>query len=266
MPRTNLVPRPVTKCAANVHARGKPTLGLVQPGSTLGGAPTSLPNKRNFGPAPAPSHTTGHTVFRIRRLDPAACHTAKRTGRRQAAAYSASCIAFCPEFRGFTLWLPLASARHGSTASAVTCSLSDSPYGGRTFRPGTPGNLMSRSARFSASSAPWSFGPSLQRRYPLSSLLWPLLTSPPFSRRRSPQVRRCFFPFIPSGSTSHVSHGFRASLWPASLPPVRGLSADSCSYGQRFVPRFLQLGLAASTLRFPSVTSIGPGEYVATHK
>ena len=44
------------------------------------------------------------------------------------------------------------------------------------------------------------------------------------------------------------------------------LSADSCSYGQRFVPRFLQLGLAASTLRFPSVTSIGPGEYVATHK
>ena len=155
-----------------------------------------------------------------------------------------------------TLWLPPASARHGSTASASACS------------PCAPGlrEPFSRCARFSSSSAPWSFGPSLQRCYPPSSLLWLLLTSPPLSRRRSSQVRRCFFPFPPSGSTSDVVDGFRASLWPASLPPVRGLSAGSCSYGQWFVPRFLQLGLAASALRFPTVTSIGPGEYFSTHK
>ncbi len=132
-------------------------------------------------------------------------------------------------------------ARHGSTASASACSPFRSPWRGRTLRPGTPAKPLARCARFSSSFAPWSFSPSLQRRYPPSSLLWLLLTSPSLSRRSPPQVRRCFFPFLPSGSTSHVSDGHGASLWPASLPPVRGLSADSCSYGQRFVPRFLPL-------------------------
>ena len=130
------------------------------------------------------------------------------------------------------------------------------PHRGRTSRPGTPGNLLGACVSRSSSFAPWSFGPLLQRRYPPSSLLWPLLTSPSLSRRSSPQVRCCFFPFIPSGSTSHVSDGHGASLWPASLPPVRGLSADSCSYGQRFVPRFLQLGRAACAPRLPPCGSL----------
>ena len=127
---------------------------------------------------------------------------------------------------------------------------------GRTLRPGTPGNLLGACVSRSSSFAPWSFGPLLQRRYPPSSLQWPLLTSPSLSRRSPPQVRCCFFPFIPSGSTSHVSDGHGASLWPASLPPVRGLSADSCSYGQRFVPRFLQLGRAACAPRLPPCGSL----------
>ncbi len=105
-------------------------------------------------------------------------------------------------------------------------------------KPRRCGVIISRSSSF----APWSFGPSLQRHYPPSSLLWLVLTSPSLSRRSSPQVRCCFFPFIPSGSTSHVSDGHGASLCLASLPPVRGLSAGSCSYGRRFVPRCLQLG------------------------
>ena len=50
--------------------------------------------------------------------------------------------------------------------------------------------------------------------------------------------------------------GLWASLRPASLPPVRGLSADSCSYGQRFVPRFLQLGRAACAPRLPPCGSL----------
>ena len=50
--------------------------------------------------------------------------------------------------------------------------------------------------------------------------------------------------------------GLWASLRPASLPPVRGLSADSCSYGQRFVPRFLRLGRAACAPRLPLCGSL----------
>ena len=50
--------------------------------------------------------------------------------------------------------------------------------------------------------------------------------------------------------------GLWASLRPASLPPVRGLSADSCSYGQRFVPRFLRLGHAACAPRLPPCGSL----------
>ena len=48
---------------------------------------------------------------------------------------------------------------------------------------------------------PCFFGPSLQPRYWPSSLLRPLLTSPPLSRGRSPQVRCRTFPLVPPGST-----------------------------------------------------------------
>jgi aldehyde dehydrogenase (NAD+) len=59
------------------------------------------------------------------------------------------------------------------------------------------------------------------------------------TRMLLPRSRYAEF-FIPSGSTSHVSDGYRASRCLARLPPVR-LTAGSCSYGRRFVPRFLQL-------------------------
>ena len=146
-------------------------------------------------------------------------------------------------------WLPPAWARHGSTASAAACSPFRSPSplfflwgGGKDLAAQNSGKPLGRDVSRSSSFAPWSFGPSLQRRYPPSSLLWLLLTSPSLSRRSSPQVRCCFFPLVPSGSTSHVSDGHGASLCLASSPPVRGLSADSCSYGRKFVPRCLQLG------------------------
>ena len=155
--------------------------------------------------APAPSHTTGHTVFRIRRLDPAAVPTRRKTGR-PPTIYRLPCLVhrFLSGWTRHSPWLPPASARHGSTASASACSPFHSPRRGRTLRPGTPGNLWGACVSRSSSFAPWSFGPLLQRRYPPSSLLWPLLTSPSLSRRSSPQVRCCFCPFIPSGSTSHV--------------------------------------------------------------
>ena len=76
--------------------------------------------------------------------------------------------------------------------------------GGKDLAARDSGKPVGRCVSRSSSFAPWSFGPSLQRRYPPSSLLWPLLTSPSLSRRSPPQVRCCFCPFIPSGSTSHV--------------------------------------------------------------
>ena len=213
--------------------------------------------------APAPSHTTGRTVFRIRRLDPAAVPTRRKTGRPPTID-RLPCLVhrFLSGWTRHSPWLPPASARHGSTASAAACSPFRSPSplfflgGGKDLAARDSGKPLGRDVSRSSSFAPWSFGPSLQRRYPPSSLLWPLLTSPSLSRRSSPQVRCCFFPFLPSGSTSHVSDGHGASLRPASLPPVRGLSADSCSYGQRFVPRFLRLGRATCAPRLPPCGSL----------
>ena len=101
-----------------------------------------------------------------------------------------------------------------------------------------------------ASSAPSFFGPSLQRRYPPSSLLRPLLTSPPLSRWRSPQVRRCLCLFAPPDSTCCVSDDLWASLLPASLPPAPGLPVRSCSCGRRFAIRFFQLLPRGYALRF----------------
>ena len=159
-----------------------------------------------------------------------------------------SCIAFCRESRGSRSgsrrpWLAAAPPLLPPPAPRRV------PPAGKDLSARDSGKPLARSASRSSSFAPWSFSPSLQRRYPPSSLLWPLLTSPPLSRRSSPQVRRCFCPFIPPGSTSHVSYGLRASRWPARLPPVGGLSAGSCSCGQRFVSRFLRLGRATCAPR-----------------
>ena len=82
------------------------------------------------------------------------------------------------------------------------------------------------------------FRPSLHGRYPASPLLRRLLTSPPLSRRRSPQVRYRIFPLVPPGSTRCVSDDFWASLFPASLPPASSLTADLCSCGRKFATRF----------------------------
>src|SRR5882724_10439169 len=104
---------------------------------------------------------------------------------------------------------------------------------------------------------PCFFRPSLHGRYPASPLLRRLLTSPPLSRRRSPQVRYRIFPLVPPGSTRCVSDDFWASLLPASLPPASSLTASSCSYGREFATRFFRLRLAATlcvSLRLSSST------------
>ena len=216
--------------------------------------------------APAPSHTTGHTVFPYPAVGPGGLLSPQGTTncrnrpppvpraslsvRMDAILTLAPTGLGPPRLHRFCFGLLPVSFPFPSFFS----------WGGggkRTLRPGTPGNLWGACVSRSSSFAPWSFGPLLQRRYPPSSLLWPLLTSPSLSRRSPPQVRCCFCPFIPSGSTSHVSDGHGAFTVASKLTaPYAGLSADSCSYGQRFVPRFLQLGRAACAPRLPPCGSL----------
>ena len=95
-----------------------------------------------------------------------------------------------------------------------------------------------------SSSVLWFFGPSLQPRYRPSPLLRPLLTSPPLSARRSPQVRSRICPPVPPGSTRCVlmTLGLRCSQpacrpHPASLPvrvpTVESLVRASFSFASR---------------------------------
>jgi len=105
-----------------------------------------------------------------------------------------------------------------------------------------------------------SFSPSLRGRYPASSLLRPLLTSPLLSQKRSPQVRCRICPPVPPGSTRCVSYDYWVSLFPASSPPASSLTASSSSYGREFATRFFQLRLAATScasLRLPSSAPVG---------
>ena len=88
--------------------------------------------------------------------------------------------------------------------------------------------------------------PSFHRRYPASSLLRPLLTSPPLGRESSPGKVQNLSPRAAQLYLTRLGDLW-ASLFPASLPPASGLTADSCSYGREFATRFFtsRLRLAA---------------------
>ena len=86
-----------------------------------------------------------------------------------------------------------------------------------------------------------------------STLLWPLLTSGPLSRARSPRVRTCTFDPCRQAlpETSFGDGWISRSL--ARSSPVSGLTACSCSYGRVLASPCFQLGLAASTLGFATL-------------
>jgi hypothetical protein len=163
-----------------------------------------------------------------------------------------SYIAVCQKFRKVPPRDRRRQAHRGSTASA-RCTLREAtavvaPFDFRSLHsfPSVPSLALS-----------CFFRPSLHGRYPASSLLRRLLTSSPLSRRRSPQVRCRIFPLVPTGSTGYVSDDFWALLFPASLPPAPGLTADSCPYGREFATRFFPFHLAATrcvSLRLSSST------------
>ena len=130
--------------------------------------PGTLPHHRTYGfpyPAVGPSGLT-------------AC---RKTGRSpEPTACRTSCIAFCQEFRGSR------SGSHRRRPAAAPPHLPSPaprlvPPAGKDLPARDSGKPLRRCARFSSSFAPWSFSPSLQRRYPPSRLLRRLLTSPPRS-------------------------------------------------------------------------------------
>src|SRR6266852_6313834 len=81
-----------------------------------------------------------------------------------------------------------------------------------------------------------SFGPSLETPFCScvpQSLLWPLLTSPPLSRRGSPRVRVCSFRSRLWALQNAIS-GSWASCLLAHSPPTSCLTAHWCSFGRTF--------------------------------
>jgi len=147
------------------------------------------------------------------------------------------------------------SARHGCTVSAYR----HSRFGNRScyLRNSSP-HLSPVSSPFS-SSVLWFFGPSLHRRYrgffantasaDFSQALAQEI-SPGKVQNLSPRAARLYLMRLDD---------CRASLFPASLPPAPGLTADSYSYGREFALRFLQLHLAATPCGFATVAVIGSG-------
>ena len=57
-----------------------------------------------------------------------------------------------------------------------------------------------------------------------------------------------------------------ASLFPASLPPASGLTADSCSYGRGFASRFFRLRLTTTPCGSATVAVTGSGWLLSSNK
>ncbi len=232
-------PRPANACDLGLAAQRRPD---VSPGCR---------QSRN----PGSRHTTGRTVFRIRRLDPAALATRRKTGRspqRRPPPVPRASLSV-----GMDATLTLAPTGLGSPRLHRFCLRLlpvSFPSAGKDFAARDSGKPLGRDVSRSSSLAPWSFGPSLQRHYPPSSLLWPLLTSPPLSPRSPPQVRCCFFPFMPSGSTAlrpqprprHERRPARTPVLPArgarhSRPP--NCNIMNLAGGRRWNPFFQQFSM-----------------------
>ncbi len=188
-----------------------------------------------------------------------------RLSSRTTCSICSSCTSFLRRVSPNSASPPLGEAHPGSTVPAGPCS-PFVPPAGKDLAARDSGRSLQLGSSDSSRLAPWFFGPSLGRHDPPSSLLRPLLTSPSLSPRRSPQVRRCIFPFKPPGSTAHV-FGWSSGLTLASTLTARGRPhcqfvfprTKVCSPLRSASPR----GYA---LRFPAVPSIGPGWLLAANK
>jgi len=148
------------------------------------------------------------------------------------------------------------SARHGCTVSAYwRFQVGHRSCGARNSSP-----LIAPVSSSFPSSVLWFFGPSLHRHYSgfsattASDDFFRALTrkiSPGKVQNLSPRAARLYLMRLDD---------CWALLFPASLPPASGLTANFCSYGREFATRCFQLRLVARpcvSLRLPSSAPVG---------
>ena len=186
--------------------------------------------------------------------------TASKASLQFSSATTASISVSYMALRRKVRKVPASSRRCRACRGCTASGLQRSQVGDRSCRDLEFSSLLAPVPSSFSSSVLWFFGPSLHRRYAASSLLRPLLTSPPLSWKE-----------ISPGKVQNLSpravwlylmrlDDLWASLFRASLPPAPGLTASSCSYGRRFASRFFQLRLAVTpcgSLRLPSSAPIG---------
>ncbi len=189
--------------------------------------------------APAPSHTTGRTVFSIRRLE---------------SLEALSSLVKGLSFR-FSPPLGLDLRPSGLTGSTLGPSV-----------PGPRGLPPPRCRRCCDPADESTIGPvRLLRSFAPPALpgFFATTTSADFSRALTLEISPSkVLHLSPRAARLYLMRldGVRVSLLLASSPPAPGLTAGSCSCGRGFAFRFLQLHLAATpcgSARVGPITSLG---------
>ncbi len=194
--------------------------------------------------------------------------TASSARRRFSSAATcsirSSCIAFCRESRLARPSGPPVDARRGSTASASACSPVSSPQRARTFRPGIRVPL-GLDERRSSSFAPWSFRPALPAFFAtMASADFPFALTKGLSPGKalilSLHTVRLYLARL--GWT--LDFAVAGTLTARTRPLCRFvfLRSKVCFPLPSAWPRGLRP--TTSALRFPTVTSIGPGRIVSS--
>ena len=197
--------------------------------------------------APAPSHTTGRTVFSIRRLE---SPEVRWSEEQTTSSISDSC-------RSFLFRVPPSSGTrtppfrlHGLHPHAVRAGSGGSPPQAPSSEFLTP--LLTspsiRSVRLLRSFAP-----------PALPGFFATMTSADFSKALTLETSPSkVLPLSPRAARLYLVRldGLRVSLFLASSPPAPGLTAGSCPCGRGFAFRFLQLHLAATPCGSAKVGSI----------
>ena len=196
--------------------------------------------------APAPSHTTGRTVFSIRRLE---SPEVRWIEEQTPSSISISCRSFLFRF-----------------PPSAGLELHPSGFTGSTLRPSGPApGVLPPDPVLGVLDAPLDES-SIRSVRLLRSFAPPALpgffatmTSADFSKALTLETSPSkVLPLSPRAARLYLLRldGLRVSLFLASSPPAPGLTAGSCPCGRGFACRFLQLHLAATPCGSAKVGSI----------
>ena len=196
--------------------------------------------------APAPSHTTGRTVFSIRRLE---SPEVRWIEEQTPSSISDSCRSFLFRFPPSSGTRTPPFRLHGLHPHAVRAGTGGSPPDPVLGVLDAPLDESSiRSVRLLRSFAP-----------PALPGFFATMTSADFSKALTLETSPSkVLPLSPRAARLYLLRldGLRVSLFLASSPPAPGLTAGSCPCGRGFACRFLQLHLAATPCGSAKVGSI----------